>query len=501
MKSTRQKRQLESNETKSTEATTTETIKKKIKTSATILECEAWNKLAQEYAKEKKEEKAFQLYTLAAEQNHALSQYDLAECYFHGKGVAKDQDLAWKWLKKSAKNQFVDAEYQLGALYYNLKKYKNACKWFSKAANQFHVLAAFQMGYCYKYELGGKKRDLTNEYYYFSLAAEKGHADAQYHLALHILDYGDNETKAIALLTQASDQNHIEAKRKLAFLYYDGKLTTRNTDKASQLFLESMENHAESQYYYGLCCLKTHDTFKDTYSDFASKFKNSSTVELDKIFDSVYYRGNFFAADSSSSSSSSFCLRDDLNQEKQTEIEKHLECERLQKKNETEKGIKWIESAANLNHIDACFFMGNCFGLGKYGKKMDLNKADEYWKKAVEIETNNIKSMNEWMSEQLTFYSKLEPVNLEHLAKQIQYRIFELLTHAVRFHRNHHLILHDLYQERLSRFKTLFGDDLLDVKLQAETKGLSFIVKQELDPFLLGDLILIVDGYCFDPII
>jgi len=40
----------------------------------------------------------------AAERGDDIAQFNLAECYFLGKGVAKDEELALQWYKKALLN-------------------------------------------------------------------------------------------------------------------------------------------------------------------------------------------------------------------------------------------------------------------------------------------------------------------------------------------------------------------------------------------------------------
>ena len=64
----------------------------------------------------------------------------LADLYFFGKGMAKDEEQAVYWYSKAAEQGIVDAQYNLGVCYYNgegVAKDKDKAKyWLEKSASQ-----------------------------------------------------------------------------------------------------------------------------------------------------------------------------------------------------------------------------------------------------------------------------------------------------------------------------------------------------------------------------
>ena len=54
----------------------------------------------------------------AAEAGHAAASYELAEAYWQGDGVARDDETATKWLNTAAERGEPRAKYMLGAAYY-----------------------------------------------------------------------------------------------------------------------------------------------------------------------------------------------------------------------------------------------------------------------------------------------------------------------------------------------------------------------------------------------
>jgi len=75
-----------------------------------------------------------------AEAGDSKSQFDLAEAYSEGKGVAKDSAKGMDWLKKSAVQGYSGAQVVLGYMYQKgintEKDPSEAAKWYRKAAKQ-----------------------------------------------------------------------------------------------------------------------------------------------------------------------------------------------------------------------------------------------------------------------------------------------------------------------------------------------------------------------------
>jgi TPR repeat protein len=71
------------------------------------------------------EKEAVKWYRKAAEQGHALSQYNLGSRYYEGSGVVKNDVEAVKWFRKAADQGITAAQSRLGVLYfkgYGVKK-------------------------------------------------------------------------------------------------------------------------------------------------------------------------------------------------------------------------------------------------------------------------------------------------------------------------------------------------------------------------------------------
>ena len=79
-------------------------------------------------------------YRNAAEQGHAVAQYNLGCCYDNGTGVEQSDEEAAKWYHEAAEQGHADAQFMLGLRYAHgegvEQSTEEAAKWFRKAAEQ-----------------------------------------------------------------------------------------------------------------------------------------------------------------------------------------------------------------------------------------------------------------------------------------------------------------------------------------------------------------------------
>ena len=87
-----------------------------------------------------------------AESGDGKSQTNLGILYYNGKGVLKDYDKAFEWLKKAAEQGEAEAQFILGEIYIEgkgaLKSFKNAKYW---------IQLAYENGF-------NRAEDVWNEY-------------------------------------------------------------------------------------------------------------------------------------------------------------------------------------------------------------------------------------------------------------------------------------------------------------------------------------------------
>jgi S1-C subfamily serine protease len=113
----------------------------------------------------------------AAEQNNAEAQSLLGLYYYYGLGVKQDCVEGDKWFRKAAEQNDAQAQFNLGNSYYYgqgvVKDEVEAAKWFRKAAEQNNAKAQFSLGKCY-YAGEGVPKDNVAAYSWLLLAAAQG---------------------------------------------------------------------------------------------------------------------------------------------------------------------------------------------------------------------------------------------------------------------------------------------------------------------------------------
>jgi hypothetical protein len=131
----------------------------------------------------------FETVKKSAEQGDAEAQIKLAGAYFKGEGVAKDYQQAAEWIveavnwyRKSGEEDFVEAELELGRLFYFgdtgiAQNYPEARKWLTKAAEHGKAWAQNTLGVIYLSGYG-VERDPKQSFGWFQRAAELGNAKA-----------------------------------------------------------------------------------------------------------------------------------------------------------------------------------------------------------------------------------------------------------------------------------------------------------------------------------
>jgi len=168
----------------------------------------------------------------AAERGNLQAQYDLALCYGGGRGVAKDEAEAMKWIRKAAGSGEPRSQDVLGSYYANGGKSApaddvQAAKLFRQSADQGWAEGQLHLGLCYMEGRGIAKDDkLALEW--IRRAAEQGHALAQYHVAFMLLNgrgTSTNDTEAVQWLQRAAEGGQGSAQFNLGMAFAMGKGT------------------------------------------------------------------------------------------------------------------------------------------------------------------------------------------------------------------------------------------------------------------------------------
>jgi TPR repeat protein len=152
----------------------------------------------------KSTQKAFDLFSLAAEQNYPDAQFDLAIMYTEGAIVPKNLPLAFSLTQKAAKKKLASAQYNLGVMYYNgqgvKKDFHQASKAYTNAAEQNYALAQFNLALMY-YEGKGVEKSVEKSFIWNSIAAMNGYANAEKSRIMDMRGLGSEQIERARIIT------------------------------------------------------------------------------------------------------------------------------------------------------------------------------------------------------------------------------------------------------------------------------------------------------------
>lgn len=158
-------------------------------------------------------DEAFDLLTQAAEAECAEAQFELAERYHYGENCPIDLKAATDWYHRAAQNGHNTAQFELGMCYFTgegvPKDEKLAFFWMRQGDQPLFAQNIFT--YALVFDMNGNTAEAVR---LLAVAAEAGHAVAQYMLGARYLDgdgvEADRET-AVAWLQKAAAQGDAEA--------------------------------------------------------------------------------------------------------------------------------------------------------------------------------------------------------------------------------------------------------------------------------------------------
>lgn len=179
-------------------------------------------------------------------------QFRVGMLYFNGKGLIKNYNKAFKWIKKAAKNDFADAQYKLGLMYLSglgVKKDESKAKdWLTRSAangnkNARREMEAFILKKS-RYSASKNSPDTSG------LDPEKIYEYGLKHLNGDGVD--KNIAEGIQWITSAASRNYLDAQKKIASIFAEGKLVDRDYAIAATWYQKSAAaGDADSQYELG----------------------------------------------------------------------------------------------------------------------------------------------------------------------------------------------------------------------------------------------------------
>ncbi len=126
--------------------------------------------------------RAFELLTLAANQNYPDAQFELSIMYSEGSPIEKDDKKAFKLTQAAAKKGLASAQFNLGVMYSNgigtYKDYRNAATQYEFSARQNYALAQFNLALLYAEGLGVDK-SVEQSYIWNTISVFNGYKPAE----------------------------------------------------------------------------------------------------------------------------------------------------------------------------------------------------------------------------------------------------------------------------------------------------------------------------------
>ena len=180
--------------------------------------------------------RAYKEWKAAADSGQAEAQFDLGVLYAQGLGVRRDLEEAAKWYRKAANQGNAEAEFALGQMYLRgwgvPRDEADAMRWFQMANSvdsdgpptDWAPLAGY-----------GVEKDSKQAAHWYRLAADKGHAEAQFSLA-QLYASGDgvkkDEEQAARWVSASATQGYTPAMAELGQRYAEGHGVVKDDKRA-----------------------------------------------------------------------------------------------------------------------------------------------------------------------------------------------------------------------------------------------------------------------------
>jgi TPR repeat protein len=361
----------------------------------------------------------------AADLGHADSQYDVATYYHDGSGGApQNTELSMKYCMLAAKQDLVDAQFNLGITFYQDHKYDLALLWLSKAADNKCPDAMYQIGVMYATG-SGVVQNIKLAVEWYRRAADLGDTDAQFELGQHYRNLSKSTLEDTATATATANANVVkdaaiananvvkdatfananvvkDAAFANANVVKDAAFANANVVKdAAFANANAAENKSLAKYWFTLAanqgCRKSQFQLALHYEELGNNSDDDNDVEKNKrlAFEwclksaklgfvdaqnllGVWYNTGFYGAQNSEQSKYWF-----LRAAKQgcAASQYSIGIEYLELKRYGEM-MYWLNRSAEQNDADAEFEIGKCFEFGQ-GVKIDLTIAKSMYTRAA----------------------------------------------------------------------------------------------------------------------
>ena len=189
-----------------------------------------------------------------AEAGDECAQNRLGVMYAKGQGVPQDDTQALNWFRQAAEQGHAEAQYNLRSL--NAYIYAAHAISSDASSDRRKVFRRYRLGWESYVGRGGMPQDDTQAAHWYRLAADQGHAEAQFNLGwMHDQGLGVTQdyTQAVEWYRKAAEQGHVEAQANLGARYSMGRMGLPQDDEQAAHWLRKAaeQGHAEAQYTLG----------------------------------------------------------------------------------------------------------------------------------------------------------------------------------------------------------------------------------------------------------
>lgn len=308
----------------------------------------------------------------------------LAYCYQYGLGTSVNKTKAGQWYKKFfdnggfdristlAQNSDVEALFILGCiqLLTVVREKPNgdkASEYFSRAANKDYAPAEYHLGRMYRYGEGGLPQDLFLAKMWIKRAADHGFAIAQCEWG-RICRSEQQFTEALKYYLRAVKQGYTNAKYHAGLLYEEGPVgITKDVNTACHLFYQAaLQGYASAEYRTGQMLEVGYNEFPQNITEAYLWFERAARQE----HATAQYK-------------ISLMLEEGIGVDKNLEAAKHWR-DKAAAQNYSEaqyeaRTFNWNKKAARYGNVNAQIYCGK-----KYEKLGDIDNAKRLYSQAAE---------------------------------------------------------------------------------------------------------------------
>jgi TPR repeat protein len=292
-------------------------------------------------------------YTMNVWTLYTHGQLQLGECYL----IEKNYDKALECIQKSAKQDNIFAQGELGTLYYLgyavNQDYDKAVELFQKAAKQNNSGWHNYFGEFYFHSFDSYQDDdnLTDIIERMKKLFSQSNAEAQYRLGLcYYYGHGVNQDydQAIEWFQKAANKCNPFGQLLLGICYYYGHGIDQDYNKAVELFLEAYRCNLIWQHFIMFSYYFNSDLIQDANENLSELLTDwtRSNEDWQYWIGGCYYDGIVIGQD-------------------------------------YEKAVEWFKKAAEQGDVDGQLLLGICFYYG-HGVEQDYNKAIKWFQKTAD---------------------------------------------------------------------------------------------------------------------